>query len=276
MYLTPWETVLIARHPSRPLLPAYIEHIFDDFCELHGDRNFGDDNAIITGFGRVDGHKIMLIGHNKGRDTKERIACNFGCAHPEGYRKALHKMKLAEKYNIPVVSLIDTQGAYPGTESEERGIAQAIANNLLEMSRLRVPIVCIVIGEGGSGGALGIGVGDRLAMLQHSFLSVISPEGCAAILFKTDEEKQKTAGLLKLTSRELKDLDIIDDIIDEPRGGAHKDIETTMTNVRTYIKTSLDNLRRMDTDTLLECRYQRLREIGSFFEKHSGRALEDE
>ena len=261
MRLTAWETVLVARHPDRPLLPDYIQHIVSDFCELHGDRNFGDDPAIITGFGRIDGHKVMLVGQNKGRNTKERIVNNFGCAHPEGYRKALHKMKLAEKFGLPIVSLIDTQGAYPGVASEERGISQAIATNLLEMSRLRTPIICIVIGEGGSGGALGIGVGDRLAMLKHSFLSVISPEGCAAILFKTRDKKEQAAEALKITAAELKELNIIDDIINEPTEGAHKNPKETMKNVEQYIVHTLSELKRIDLGTLVANRYKKMRNI---------------
>lgn len=264
--LTAWETVQVARHPRRPLLRDYISMVFKDFCELHGDRCFGDDNAIVTGLARVGGIKVMLIGHQKGRDTTERIKCNFGCAHPEGYRKALVKMKFAEKFGLPVVSLIDTQGAFPGDGAEERGIAQAIAVNLMEMSRLRTPVVCAVIGEGGSGGAIGIGVGDRFAMLEHSFYSVISPEGCAAILWKTGEQAKLAAEALRLTARELKKLNIIDDIISEPLGGAHRDPELAAGNLEKWLVTSLRELKRSRLDTLLKRRYSRLRNLGSFFQ----------
>ena len=267
--LTPWETVLVARHPKRPLSTDYLGTIFRDFCELHGDRNFADDKAILTGFARIGGHKVMFIGHNKGKDVKERIACNFGCAHPEGYRKTLHKMKLAEKYGLPVVCLIDTQGAYPGIGAEERGIAHAIATNLMEMARLRTPIVCAVIGEGGSGGALGLGVGDRVAMFQHSFYSVISPEGCAAILWKTADQRKYAAEALRLTSRDLGKLDVIDEVIPEPVGGAHRNPEQAAANLEKYITSTLDNLKRLTIDALIRRRHARIRSIGCFFESPS-------
>jgi acetyl-CoA carboxylase carboxyl transferase subunit alpha len=263
--LTPWETVLVARHPQRPLTPDYIPRICRDFAELHGDRLFSDDRAIISGFGRIGGHKVMLIGHNKGKDLKERIACNFGCAHPEGYRKALRRMKLAEKFGLPVVCLIDTQGAYPGVGAEERGIAHAIAVNLMEMSRLRTPVVCVVIGEGGSGGALGIGVGDRVAMFAHSFYSVISPEGCAAILWKTAERKKHAAEALHLTARALRDLDIIDAIIPEPLGGAHRNPQQAAENLEKYITESLNVLKGRTIDALVRARYLRIRRFGGHF-----------
>jgi len=264
--LTPWETVLVARHPKRPILPDHLDAIAKDFVELHGDRSFRDDNAMVTGFARIAGHKVMVVGHNKGKDTKEKITCNFGCAHPEGYRKALLKMKLAEKYKLPVVCLIDTQGAYPGIGAEERGIAQGIAVNLMEMARLAVPIVCVIIGEGGSGGALGIGVGDRVALFSHAFYSVISPEGCAAILFKTGEQAKRAAESLRLTPKELKKLDLIDDIIQEPLGGAHRHPEAASHSLETYLGTTLRELKRVRVDTLLKRRYNRWRSIGSFFE----------
>ena len=264
--LTAWETVQVARHPRRPILVDFLQLMARDFVELHGDRSFGDDQAVVTGFARLAGHKVMLIGQDKGKDTKQKIARNFGCAHPEGYRKALAKMKLAEKFNLPVVCLIDTQGAYPGIGAEERGIAQAIAVNLMEMSRLRVPVVCVVIGEGGSGGALGIGVGDRVAMLQYSFYSVISPEGCAAILFKTGEQAQRAAESLRLTAKELKKLDLIDDVIPEPVGGAHRHREAAIENVENYLAQTLGEIKRVRIDTLLKRRYNRLRTLGSFFE----------
>ncbi|MCO6435660.1 MAG: acetyl-CoA carboxylase carboxyltransferase subunit alpha [Phycisphaerae bacterium] len=267
--LTPWETVLVARHSARPLVPDYLRMIFRDFCELHGDRAYGDDKAIITGFARIGAHKVMVMGHNKGKDTKERVACHFGCAHPEGYRKALLKMRLAEKFGLPVVCLVDTQGAYPGIGAEERGIAQAIAVNLMEMSRLRTPVVCVVIGEGGSGGALGLGVGDRVAMFRNAFYSVISPEGCAAILWKTAERRQHAAEALKLTAADLKGLNIIDDIIDEPVGGAHRDPEAAAENLEKYITESLTHLKRMTLESLVAKRQERIRNLGRFFESAS-------
>jgi len=263
--LTPWETVLVARHPKRPHSRDYLRMIFRDFCELHGDRLFADDQAMITGFSRIGGHRVLFVGHSKGKDIKERMACNFGCAHPEGYRKSLHKMKLAEKYGLPVVCLIDTQGAYPGIGSEERGVAHAIAVNMMEMSRLRTPIVCVVIGEGGSGGALGIGVGDRVAMLQHSFYSVISPEGCAAILWKTADQRKHAAEALNLTSRALRKLNVIDDVINEPVGGAHRDPEATAANLEKYITGVLNALKKRTIDSLLQKRYERIRKQGCLF-----------
>lgn len=267
--LTPWETVLVARHPKRPHSTDYLKLAFRDVCELHGDRTFSDDSAIMTGFARIGGHQVMFIGHNKGKDIKERMACNFGCAHPEGYRKALHKMRLAEKFKLPVVCLIDTQGAYPGLGAEERGIAYAIATNLMEMARLRTPIVSVVIGEGGSGGALGIGVADRVAMFQNSFYSVISPEGCAAILWKTAEQRKHAAEALKITARELLKLDLIDHIIPEPVGGAHREPEAAAANLEKYIVTTLDDLKRFSGDTLVARRHERLRNLGSYFESPS-------
>ncbi|MGB2985854.1 MAG: acetyl-CoA carboxylase carboxyltransferase subunit alpha [Phycisphaerae bacterium] len=267
--LTPWETVLVARHPKRPLSTDYLAMIFRDFCELHGDRTFADDKAVITGFARIGAHKVMVIGQNKGKDVKERIACNFGCAHPEGYRKALHKMKLAEKYGLPVVSLIDTQGAYPGIGSEERGIAYAIATNLMEMARLRTPIVCAVIGEGGSGGALGLGVGDRVAVFQHAFYSVISPEGCAAILWKTAERRKHAAEALQLTARDLIKLDVVDEIIPEPIGGAHRDPEAAAANLEKYIVGALNDLKRLTPGSLVRRRQRRIRKLGCFYDEPS-------
>jgi len=264
--LTAWETVQVARHPRRPLLRDYIGLIVKDFCELHGDRCYGDDRAIMTGLGRIGGIKCLIVGHHKGRDTSERIKCNFGCAHPEGYRKSLLKMKFAEKFGLPVVCLIDTQGAYPGDQAEMRGIAQAIAVNMMEMSRLRTPIACAVIGEGGSGGAIGIGVGDRVAMFEHSFYSVISPEGCAAILFKTGERAKEAAEVLRLTARELKKLNIIDEIIPEPLGGAHRDPLAAAENLEKWIVATLRDLKRVRIETLLKRRYARLRGLGSFFQ----------
>ncbi len=264
--LTPWETVLVARHAKRPLSTDYLRMIFRDFTELHGDRTFGDDKAIMTGFARIGGHKVMFIGHNKGKEVTERIACNFGCAHPEGYRKALLKMRLAEKYGLPVVCLVDTQGAYPGIGSEERGIGQAIATNLMEMSRLRTPIVCVVIGEGGSGGALGLAVGDRVAIMQHAFYSVISPEGCAAILWKTAERRQHAAEALKLTARDLIRLDLVDEIIPEPIGGAHRDPEGAAATLEKHIVGALNDLKRRTPHALLRRRQERIRRLGCCFD----------
>jgi acetyl-CoA carboxylase carboxyl transferase subunit alpha len=263
--LSAWETVQVARHPKRPLVSHYIDLMVRDFCELRGDRTFRDDKAIITGFGRLAGHKVMIVGHNKGRDTRERIENCFGMAHPEGYRKALLKMKLAEKFRLPVVCLIDTAGAYPGIGAEERGIAQAIAVNLMEMSRLRTPIVCVVVGEGGSGGALGVGVGDRVAVMEYAYYSVISPEGCAAILWKSGEYAADAARALRITSKDLKKFHLVDDIIREPLGGAHRDHESAARNLEKYIGDSLRALKRVRLDTLCRRRYKRWRDIGCYF-----------
>jgi len=261
--LTPWQTVQVARHPKRPLLDDYLNLMFKDFRELHGDRCFGDDRAIVAGLGQIGREKVLIVGQNKGRTTKEKIACNFGCPNPEGYRKAIAKMKFAAKFNVPVVTLIDTPGAYPGIGAEERGQARAIAANLFEMSRLPVPIICIVIGEGGSGGALGIGVGDRLAMLEFAYYSVISPEGCAGILWRDGSQAPLAADALKLTSRDLYKLKLIDEIIPEPLGGAHRNIHDTVYNVESYIARTLAVLKRTKIDDLLETRYKKLRAIGS-------------
>jgi acetyl-CoA carboxylase carboxyl transferase subunit alpha len=260
--LSAWETVQVARHPRRPVLWDYLEEMCQDFCELHGDRTFADDPAIITGFGRIEREKVMLIGHNKGRDIKEKTACHFGCAHPEGYRKALGKMKLAEKFHLPIVCLIDTPGAYPGIGAEERGQAQAIAQSLMEMFRMRVPILCLVIGEGGSGGALGIGIGDQMAMLQYAYYSVISPEGCASILWKDKARAPEAAAALKLTAPDVIKHKVIDEVISEPLGGAHRNPRETIHNVKGYIMKKLRDLREYDIETLLEKRYQKFRTLG--------------
>ena len=263
--LTAWQTVQVARHPKRPLLSDYLDLMVKDFRELHGDRCFGDDRAIITGLGQIGRERVLVVGQNKGRDTKEKIACNFGCPNPEGYRKAIAKIGFAEKYGIPIVTLIDTPGAYPGIGAEERGQAQAIAVNLLEMSRLRVPIVCVVIGEGGSGGALGIGVGDRLAMLEFAYYSVISPEGCAAILWRDGSQAADAAETLKLTSKDLYKLGLVDAVIAEPLGGAHRNVHDCVYNVEKYIVKTLRDLKRTKVDNLLEARYKKLRSIGKCF-----------
>lgn len=264
--LKPWETVEVARHPDRPMTTDYLELVFDDFVELHGDKFFGDDRAIRTGWAKLDAHKVMVVGQQKGRTVKERIACNYGCAHPEGYRKAIAKMHLAAKFGMPVICFIDTPGAYPGIAAEERGQAQVIANAMYEMSRLPTPIICVVIGEGGSGGALGIGVGDRVAMLQHAYYSVISPEGCAGILWKSHTYKKQAAAALKMTSKDLPGLGVVDDVIPEPLGGAHRDHHVMATQLKLYLRNCLRELVGQPLDELLEARYQKFRRIGVFLE----------
>ncbi len=267
--LTAWQTVLVARHPKRPLLGDYLDLMVKDFRELHGDRNFGDDRALVTGIGQIAHNKVMVIGQNKGRSTREKIACNFGSPNPEGYRKALAKMRFAEKFGLPIVTFVDTPGAYPGVEGEERGQAQAIAVNLAEMSRLKVPIICICIGEGGSGGALGIGVGDRMAMLEYAYYSVISPEGCAAILWRDGSKAPEAANALKLTSQDLKRLGLVDTVIQEPVGGAHRNIHDTVYYVERYIARTLAELRHTDTQTLLNTRYKKWRSVGTNFTRQA-------
>ncbi|MSQ90739.1 MAG: acetyl-CoA carboxylase carboxyltransferase subunit alpha [Phycisphaerales bacterium] len=263
--LTPWQTVRVARHPARPQTLDYVDLMCRDFCQLHGDRRFGDDAAIIAGFTRIGPWKVLLVGHQKGRTTPERIACRFGCANPEGYRKALLKMKLAEKFKLPVVTLVDTPGAYPGIESEQRGQAEAIAVNLREMSRLRTPVVSVVIGEGGSGGALGIAVADRVAMLEHAWYSVISPEGCAAILWKEANERTNplAAKALALTAKDNLRNGLVDAVISEPVGGAHRNPKSMAQSVQTWIVNQLGELSRIDVDTLLRQRYEKFRRIGT-------------
>lgn len=266
--LSAWQTVRVARHPARPQTRDYIRMLCKDFQELHGDRRFGDDPAIVTGFARLGPVKCLLVGHQKGKETSEKIACHFGCAHPEGYRKALRTMKLAEKFSLPVVTLIDTPGAYPGVGAEQRGQAEAIAVNLREMSRLRTPIVSVVIGEGGSGGALGVAVADRVAMLQHAWYSVISPEGCAAILWKEANEQTNSAAAkaLRLTARDNLELGIIDHVIPEPPGGAHRDPQAAAEALRDWILSQLDHLRTLPIDELLRLRYERFRRMGQVAE----------
>jgi acetyl-CoA carboxylase carboxyl transferase subunit alpha len=263
--LTAWQTVQVARHPQRPLLGDYLNLMVKDFRELHGDRCFGDDRAVVTGIGQIARNRVLLVGQNKGKTIKEKVTCNFGCPNPEGYRKALAKMKFAEKYGLPIVTLIDTPGAYPGIGAEERGQAQAIAVNLAEMSRLRVPVIAICIGEGGSGGALGIAVGDRLAMLEFAYYSVISPEGCAAILWRDGSQAPDAAEALKLTSRDLYKLGLIDAIIPEPVGGAHRNVHDTVYSVETYIAKTLAELKRQSLKDLMETRYRKWRSVGSSF-----------
>jgi acetyl-CoA carboxylase carboxyl transferase subunit alpha len=264
-HLTPWDTVRVARHPVRPQTRDYIQAMCRDFCELHGDRRFGDDPAIVTGFARIESTKVLLVGHQKGKSTQEKLACHFGCAHPEGYRKALAKMQLAEKFGLPIVTFVDTPGAYPGLGAEQRGQAEAIAVNLREMSRLKTPIVSVVIGEGGSGGALGIAVADKVGMLEHAWYSVISPEGCAAILWKQANEQTNNAAAkaLKLTARDNLSLGIIDEVIPEPLGGAHRDPAAASDMLRKWVVTQLNDLKRIDPDVLVRKRYERFRKIGA-------------
>ncbi len=260
--LTPMEQVQVARHPERPYTLDYIERIFTDWVELHGDRNFRDDEAIVGGWGRLKGQSVMIVGQQKGRDMKENLRRNFGMAHPEGYRKALRLMQQAEKFGRPVICFIDTPGAYPGIGSEERGIAQAIAFNLREMARLKVPIVCAVIGEGMSGGALGIGVTDKILMLEHSIYSVISPEGCAAILWRSSEHKEKAAAALRLTATDLVELGVCDEIVPEPQGGAHADWDQAAAYLEEALDRVLGGLMKLSTKKLLAGRWAKYESIG--------------
>jgi acetyl-CoA carboxylase carboxyl transferase subunit alpha len=265
--LTPWQRVQIARHTSRPFMLDYLAHAFTDFCELHGDRHIGDDASMPGGFARLGDRRVVVIGHQKGRDTKENLKRNFGSAHPEGYRKALRLMKLAEKFGLPVIALIDTPGAFPGIGAEERNIAEAIAFNLREMMLLKVPIVAVVLGEGGSGGALGIGVADRVIMLENAYYSVISPEGCAAILWKHRKHAPEAAEAMKLVAPDLKKLDLIDDVVPEPRGGAHHDHQATATAFRDVVSRHLDELEKMSVSKLLDARYDKFRNFGEWESK---------
>jgi acetyl-CoA carboxylase carboxyl transferase subunit alpha len=260
--LTPWQVVQMSRHPLRPHTSDYIEHMFTEFDELHGERMFADDLAIMAGLARLDGVPVMVIGQEKGRTTKEKIRHNFGLPRPEGYRKALRLMKLAERFQIPIITFIDTQGAYPGIDAEERGQSEAIARNLFEMSKLKTPIICVVIGEGGSGGALAIGIGDRVLMLQYSMYSVITPEGCASILYRTAEKAPEAAESLKCTSKDALKLSLIDEIVEEPCGGAHRDPSVIMANLKQAIVRNLQEIDTLSTDALLEKRYQRLMHYG--------------
>jgi acetyl-CoA carboxylase carboxyl transferase subunit alpha len=264
--LEPWQTVQVSRLGSRPQTRDYIDLIFEQFVELHGDRAIGDDKAIVTGLAHLGERKVMLVGHQKGKTLSERTACNFGCAHPEGYRKALAKMRMAAKFGLPIVAFIDTPGAYPGIAAEERGQAAIIAENLMAMSQLDTPIVCVVIGEGGSGGALGIGVGDRLAMLEHAYYSVISPEGCATILWKSNEHAPRAAEALKMTSRDLLRMAIVDEVVPEPLGGAHRDHREAAANLKSFLIRSLRELDELPREELLSRRYDKFRKIGVFLE----------
>lgn len=261
--LSPWQIVQVARHPQRPYSSDYISRMFEDWDELHGDRRFGDDKAIIGGIGRLDGKPVMVIGEEKGRSVKDKVYRNFGMPKPEGYRKALRLMEMAERFKIPVLTLIDTLGAYPGIESEERGISESIAQNLAVMSRLRTPIVCTVIGEGSSGGALAIGVGDHLNMLQYATYFVISPEGCANIIWKTVEKAPLAAEAMGVTSKVLEELGIVDETIKEPLGGAHRNIDAMAAALKERLIAQLDNLQSQDINSLLEKRYQRLMSYGN-------------
>jgi acetyl-CoA carboxylase carboxyl transferase subunit alpha len=265
--LDEWQTVRVARHPDRPMFTDYVDLICDEFVELHGDKFFGDDRALRTGFAKIDEFKVMMVGHHKGKTLKERNECYFGCAHPEGYRKAMLKMKKAAKYGLPIICLIDTPGAYPGIGAEERGQAQVIAESMLEMSRLGTPIICVVIGEGGSGGALGIGVGDRVAVLEFAYYSVISPEGCAGILWKSHDYAENAAKALKLTSRHLERLGAIDDVIEEPTGGAHRDHYQMAARLKMYLVKSLRELCDKPKDQLVAERYDKFRRIGQFLDE---------
>ncbi len=262
--LTPWQISQVARHPSRPYTLDYIEHLAEDFQELHGDRAYADDYAIIGGLARIDGRPVMIIGHQKGRDTKEKIRRNFGMPRPEGYRKALRLMKLAERFNLPIITFIDTPGAYPGIGAEERGQSEAIATNLLEMSKLKVPVICTVIGEGGSGGALAIGVGDRVMMLQYATYSVISPEGCASILWKSADKASDAAAAMGITSERIKALGLIDDIVIEPKGGAHRNAQEAAASLKLMLIKYLDELSMLTMEERLEQRYEKLMNFGQF------------
>ena len=265
--LSPWQVVQVARHQNRPYTRDYLQLVFDEFVELHGDRHFGDDRAILTGFAKLDSQRVMVVGHQKGRTVKERTECYFGCAHPEGYRKAMAKMRMAEKYGLPIICFIDTPGAYPGVGAEERGQAWVIAENMYEMSRLKTPIICVVIGEGGSGGALGIGVGDKVAMLEFSYYSVISPEGCAGILWKSHEFAENAAEALKFTSEHLPGLGVVDDVIPEPLGGAHRDHQQMAVQIKQYLTKTLRDLTSTSTEDLLDNRYAKFRAMGKFLEE---------
>jgi len=270
--LTPHQIVQLSRHPDRPQTSDYISMMITGFIELRGGRSFKDDKAIITGIGKLDDRSVMVIGHEKGKTTKDKVERFFGCAHPDGYRKAAHKAKLAEKYGLPIITFINTPGAFPGIDAEARGQAQAIAKSMFLFSRLKTPIVCIVIGEGGSGGALGIGVGDRLLMLENSYYSVISPEGCSAILWKSGDAAEEAAIALKLTARDLIKLGVIDEIIPEPLGGAHRNHMEMVEILKSTIHRHFDELDKLTPEKLIEERYHKLRQVGEFVEESSKKA----
>ncbi|MBN2480092.1 MAG: acetyl-CoA carboxylase carboxyltransferase subunit alpha [Parachlamydiales bacterium] len=265
--LSSWERVLICRHPNRPHSIDYLKNISDEFVEISGDRSFRDDKSIICAFAKINGKKFVVIAQEKGNDTESRIYRNFGMPHPEGYRKALRAMKLAEKFNLPVVTFLDTPGAYPGLAAEERGQGWAIANNLLEMSRLRTPIIVVLIGEGCSGGALGIGVGDTIGMLEHSYYSVITPEGCASILYKDANKNEQAAEALRIHAEYLKKINVIDYIIKEAQGGAHHDPQVAYENVKAFILETYESLKNIEINTLIDSRYSKFRAIGEFIKQ---------
>ena len=271
--LTPWQIVQVSRHKDRPYTKDYLNLAFDEFVELHGDKHFGDDRAMLTGFAKIDQYKVMVVGHQKGRTYKQRASCNFGCAHPEGYRKAMSKMRMAEKYGMPIICFIDTPGAYPGVGAEERGQAQVIAESMFQMSQLKTPIICVVIGEGGSGGALGIGVGDRIGVLQYAYYSVISPEGCAGILWKSHEHAPKAADALRFTSKHLAELGVIDDVIEEPLGGAHRDHHKMAARLKSYLVDTLGSLTAMPQEDLMATRYEKFRQMGVFLDEETAGAV---
>jgi acetyl-CoA carboxylase carboxyl transferase subunit alpha len=264
--LSRWQTAQIARHINRPFTMDYLDLIFTEFTELHGDRLFGDDHAIVAGLARLDGEPVMVIGHQKGRDTKEKVYRNFGMPNPEGYRKALRLMQMAEQFKLPIITFVDTPGAFPGIGAEERGQAEAIARNLREMACLTVPIIVVVTGEGGSGGALAIAVGDRILMLEHSVYAVISPEGCAAILWSDGTKGEQAAEALKLTARDIKGLDVVDEIVKEPLGGAHRDHEAMAATLHEALSRNLAALKAIPADRLVEERYQKFRKMSRFVE----------
>lgn len=266
-HLTPWQRVQVARHPLRPYTLDYVNFLMEDFIELHGDRHFSDDRAIITGLVQFRGINVCVVGHQKGRDTKENLMRSFGSAHPEGYRKAMRVMHLAERFAMPIICFVDTPGAYPGIGAEERGQAEAIAYNLKEMSELKVPVIVIVIGEGGSGGALGIGIGDHIIILENAYYSVISPEGCAAILWKDNARSAEAAEVLRLTAYDLLEFGVIDEVVKEPLGGAHRDFESTAENLGTAIERALKRLMKVPVKELVEKRYEKFRMMGVFSEK---------
>jgi acetyl-CoA carboxylase carboxyl transferase subunit alpha len=270
--LSAWQRVQIARHVQRPFALDYVERCFNGWTELHGDRHFADDKAMPSGLAVLDSQRCVVITHQKGRNTKENVMRNFGCAHPEGYRKALRLMRLAQKFNLPVIALIDTPGAFPGIGSEERHISEAIAVNLREMMNLRVPVIAAVIGEGGSGGALGIGVADRVLILENAYYSVISPEACSAILWRDRRHAPEAAEALKLTAQDLLKLNVVDEIVDEPEGGAHRDYETAAANLGTALRRSLEGLIETPVDELLKKRYKKFRKLGNFAETKTSSA----
>ena len=265
--LTAWQRIQIARHPKRPYTLDYIRLITTDFIELHGDRQFADDLAIIAGFAKIDDYKVMIMGHQKGRDTKENLRRNFGCAHPEGYRKAMRLMRIAEKFHIPIITLIDTPGAYPGVGAEERGQAQAIAENLRDMAGIKTPIIAVIIGEGGSGGAIGIGIADRVCILEHAYYSVISPEGCASILWRSATKAPEASEALKITGEHLLKFGIVDDIVPEPLGGAQHGHEKTAESLKKFLLKHLKDLSEIPSEKLLDQRYKKFRQIGEYVEE---------